>query len=215
MTLAGRCRSAGARRLPKLDLWSLPMSDRMSISLVLRSPAPDRLVYALPVWYRVVMGAILAVLVAGLADAGGRPGILAWALLAIVVLAALYTEQWVFDAGSGKVTHRTGLLVAARSTVIPFAAIERFLITPHVEGTIPGTEDERYENAAALRGERGDDAGTRRARHKKPFLGLVLECESGDLYLVDRVSARAAGRLRELAARMADLCGKPLIDSEP
>ena len=80
-------------------------------------------------------------------------------------------------------------------------------------GTIPGTEEERLENAAALRGERTDDGRGKPSRHKKPYLGLVLECLDGQ-YLVDRVPARSAAGLRLAAARMAEECGIPLLDGE-
>lgn len=189
------------------------MSDRASIPLVLRVPGPGRLVFALPRWYPAAMGAILALLVAGLADAGRAPGPLAWLLLALVVLGILYEESWCFDAARGRLVHRVGLRFAARTEVIPLAAIDRFLIAPHVEGTIPGTEDERAENAAALKGGRGDDGAARRFRHKKPYLGLVLECADGTHFLVDRVPARSAARLRETGARMAEFCARPLTES--
>jgi hypothetical protein len=183
------------------------MSDRWSIPLVLRAPAATRLVFSIPVWYRLLMGVILLLLGAGLVQDGVRPGWPTWALLAVIALGALYEERWVFDADAGRVLHRAGLLVAARTRVIDFAVLERFLIAPHVEGTIPGTEDERNENAAALRGE----AGARRARQKKPYLALVLECRDGARYLLDRVPARNAAGLRATAARLAGICGKPLI----
>lgn len=188
------------------------MFDRVTIPLVLRAPADDRLVFTLPVWYRVMMTTMLAVLVAALAMDDARPGVLGLVVVALVALAALYEERWTLDGASGQVVHRAGLLFAARRQVIPMAAIEQFRLAPHVEGTIPGSEDERRENAAALRGARGDDADLRRARHKRPFLGLVLECSDGAHYLVDRVPARNAARLREAAGHMADLCGKPLTD---
>jgi hypothetical protein len=190
------------------------MSDRLSIPLVLRAPVSTRLVFAIPVWYRVLMGVILLVLTAVLIQDGGRPAWPMWALLAVVALGALYQEQWTFDADQGRVVHRAGLLIAARDRVIDFAVIEQFMIAPHVEGTIPGTEDERVENAAALKGGRGDDAGTRRVRHKKHYLALILECEDGTRYLVDRVPARNVASLRGTAARMAEFCNKPLVEAE-
>ena len=189
------------------------MSDRMSIPLVLRSPGPDRLVFGIPLWYRAVMFGILAIIMAALFQTGGNPGGLACALMVIVAAGALYEEQWTFDATRDRVTYRTGLTIAARTTVIDFAAIERFRIAPHVEGTIPGTEDERAENAAALKGGRGDDARVRRSGHKKHFLALVIECD-GASYLVDRVPARNAARMREISARMAGICGKPLVTGD-
>ncbi len=190
------------------------MSDRMSIPLALRPQGPDRLVLAFPVWYRVIMGTVMALLVASLFEAGGSPGCLGTFLLAAVAFGLLYQERWTFDASAGRVTRQVGVMGASRATETGFAAIERFRISPHVQGTIPGTEDERAENAAALRGGRGDDGGLTRAGHKKPFVALVMECEGGTHILVDRVSARRAAELRHRAARLADLCGKPLVESE-
>lgn len=190
------------------------MSDRLSIPLVLHAPDATRLIYAFPAWYRALMGVILLVLIAGLIQEGARPGWPMWTLVAVVALGVLYREQWTFDSGQGRVVHKVGLPIASRTLVIDVAHIERFLIAPHVEGTIPGTEDERNENAAAMRGGRGDDAGTRRARHKKHYLGLIMACQDGENYLVDRVPARNAAGLRATAARLAEFCDKPLVESE-
>jgi hypothetical protein len=190
------------------------MSDRLSIPLVLRAPDATRLVYAFPAWYRALMGVILLVLIAGLMQEGARPGWPMWALVAVVALGVLYRERWTFDTGQRRVVHKVGLPIASRTLVIDFALIERFLIAPHVEGTIPGTEDERNENAAAMRGGRGDDSGVRRARHKKHYLGLIMACQDGANYLVDRVPARNVAGLRATAARLAEFCDKPLVESE-
>lgn len=191
------------------------MSDRLSIPLVLSAPDATRLVFSIPIWYRALMGGILLVLIASLVQEGAHPAWPAWAVLAIVALGALYQEQWIFDTGQGRVVHKVGLLIGARTRVIDFAVVERFLIAPHVEGTIPGTGDERDENAAAARGGRGDDAGARRARHKKPYLGLVMACRDGVDYLVDRVPARDSAGLRQTAVRLAEFCAKPLVEPEP
>ncbi len=110
----------------------------MRMALVLRAPAPGRLVFTLPVWYRPVMGAILAVLAAALATAGGRPGILGISLLGGVGLAALYEERWTLDARRGRIVQREGLVLAARCRTIPFGTIERLRLVPHVQGSLPG-----------------------------------------------------------------------------
>ena len=191
------------------------MSDFLAIPLVLRATGGQRLVLGLPLWYRVVMALILAVVAAGLVQVGGRPGILAWTVLALLLVALLYQERWVFDAGLGRVRHQGGLVGAARTTDIPFRAIAGLRLEPHVRGTIPGSEDERRANAAALAGGRTDDGDRHRARHKRPYLGLVLECADGTRLLVDRVPARDADRLRQVARRLAEHCGRPLDLPEP
>jgi len=191
--------------------WRPPVSDRMSIPLILRKSGA-RLEFALPAWYRTVMGAILALLVAALVQAGGRPGWFGWILLIVAAFGFLYQEKWSFDPDQGRVVHQVGLLGAAKTTVIDFSAIEQFRIRPHVEGTIPGTEDERKRNASAMQGDHGDGTDTSRTWYKKSYLALVLECAGGTQYLLDRVPARYAARLREVSGRMAEWCGKPLVD---
>jgi hypothetical protein len=156
------------------------------------------------------MASILALLVVGLLLGGKPPGALAWVMLALAAAGALYEERWVFDAGAGRIVQRVGLRLAARSTVIPFDTIEVFRIIPVVAGTIPGTQDEATENAAALTGTRVVDSRGRRAWHKKPFLDLVVECVDGTRYLIDHRPARHAEELREVATQVATLCDKAL-----
>ncbi len=184
----------------------------MEIPLVLSSPRPDRLVYAIPIWFRVVMGFILAVVIAALVMGDSRPGVLAWIALAILVLGGLYEDTWSFDGTQGRATHRAGLLIAAKSTIVAFSDIERICLVPVVKGTIPGTEDERAEKAAALLGRRADDAVSRRERHKKPFLNLEIECVDGTRYLIDHIPARRMEKLRSLASKLTELCEKPLSE---
>jgi len=184
----------------------------VEIPLVLSAPKPARLVYGFPVWFRVLMGAILGLVILALAMGGSPPGGLAWVVLAILVLGALYEDKWEFDADLGRVTHRSGLMIAARSRVIGFPEIQQFRIVPLVKGTLPGTEEERAANEAALQGERTDDVSAKRDRHKKPFLSLEIECLDGTRYLVDHMPARRAPGLRTLASRIAEFCGKPVSD---
>jgi hypothetical protein len=184
----------------------------VEIPLVLSSPRQDCLVYALPLWFRVIMGFIVAVVVTALAMGDSRPGILAWVVLVLLCLASLYEEKWTFQATESRVTHRAGLLVAARSTSIDFASIDCFRIVPVVKGTRPGSADEKAENAAALKGQRVGDGIQKKAWHKKPFLSLEIECTDGTRYLIDHVPARRVATLRSSAARMAALCEKPVSE---
>ena len=185
----------------------------MDIPLVLTSPRPGRLVYALPVWYRISIGLIMAVIIAALITDGHQPGLLAWILLLILFLCFLYEDRWAFDASEGRAVHQAGLLVAMRSTPIEFTAIQRLRIVPLARGTVPGSEEEKRQNEAALGGQRADDKSLRNARHKKPYLSLEIEGTDGTRYLIDHVPARQAPRLRTIAARIADLCGKPVSDN--
>ena len=185
----------------------------MEIPLSLTSPRPDRLVYGFPVWYRVVMGGIVAVVCGALFLGDTRPGAFAWVVLVVLLLAALYEDRWSFDGRDGRAEHKAGLVFWARTVALDFAQIERFRVVPLVRGTIPGTEDEKASNEAALKGERADDGSLKRERHKKPYLSLEIECLDGARYLVDHMPARKAEQLRLMASRIGDLCGKPVVDA--
>jgi len=183
----------------------------MEIHLVL-TERKGRLVYGIPLWYRILMAAILALVVASFAASAESPGVLGWIVLALVAFAALYEERWAFDAAGGMVAHRAGLVFAARRTAIDIGSIERFRIAPFVRGTIPGSADERIENAAALAGNRNDDGTARRSFTKKHYLRLICETNDGTILLIDTVSARKVDSLRRTAARIASACGKPLAE---
>lgn len=184
----------------------------MDIPLVLTSPRPGRLVYALPVWFRIAVGLMLAVIVAALVTDGSRPGFVAWFIIAVLLLCFLYEDKWTFDASEGRATHQAGLLIAMRSTKVEFASIERLRIVPVAKGTVPGSEEERRENEAALEGQRPEDGSLRRPRHRKTYLSLEIEGRDGTHYLVDHVPARQAAKLRATAGRLAEVCGKPVTD---
>jgi len=109
----------------------------MELPLRLRLLKDGRLLYAVSLWYRLLMLAIFAVVVASIFTVEGPPGFFAWIILAVVALAGLYEESWSFDPNTRQITHRAGLLVAARSISVPFDEVELFRLVPHVRGTIP------------------------------------------------------------------------------
>jgi hypothetical protein len=184
----------------------------MEIPLVLRSRSGGALVYSISTLFRAGMAAITAILAAALFIDGSRPGLAGWIAIAASALAALYEERWLFDPASGRVVHRAGLLILARSTTIELSELALLRILPFVRGTLPGSEDEAIQNAAALEGSRGDDRSRRRSWHKKPFLCLVLETRDGSRYSIEVVPARKAAALKARAARMAEACGRELVE---
>jgi len=184
----------------------------MVIPLSLRSTRDGRLVYGIPLWYRIVMGLILAVVAAALFSSGDEPGAAGWIVLALTLVSFLYDERWAFDEGARLVRYRSGLLIAARRSEISFDALTAIALKPFVRGTIPGSKDEADENKAALEGGRGDDGNFKLAFFKKPYLCLVLEAEDGARYFVDAVPARKLPAFKEKAAKIAAFCGKSLVE---
>lgn len=184
----------------------------MEIPLALRRKEDGSFVYGLPRAYRAIMVLVLGVLALALFIDGGPPGLGGWIALSVAALAALYEDRWAFDAGSGTLSHRAGLVVLARRSTIGPGRLARFRLEPFVRGTVPGTADEAEENAAALAGRRADDAGRRRALYKRHYLCLVCETTEAVRYFIDAADARRAERLRSRAALMARDCGVPLVE---
>ena len=183
----------------------------MEIPLVLRERRDGGIVYSVPRAFRAAMAAIFALLAAALLTDGLGPGLGGALALALVALGGLYEERWTFDAKSGEIAHRVGLVFLARRRVIPLEEVARFRIAPFVRGTVPGSTDEAEENEAALAEGRADDSRSRRARYKKPYLCLLCETEDGSRRFVNAVNARKGAGLKAQAARIAEACGKPLI----
>lgn len=196
-----------------IELRMLPRySEPMELPLKLIRHKDGGLHYAIPLWYRLLMAFIVAVVAGSMLIANVAAGPVAWILMVVVILAGLYEERWIFDPESRTIRNRTGLLVAARSLEIPFDEVELFRLVPHVRGTIPGSADEREQNEAALKASRGDDSSRRRQIYKRPYVGLILDRSDGSHYLIDSMNARRSPVLRQDAARMAACCGKTLLE---
>lgn len=190
----------------------------MDIPLILRAVGDKRLHYGIPVWYRLLMGGIALVLLGGLVVSGGTPGVFGWIFIGLSLIAALYEEAWIFDAEKRVLRYRVGLILAARNRSLGFDHIECFRIKPYVRGTLPGSEDEKRENEAALSWGRGDHedgegiAGNAKKRsiYKKAYLSLVCECDDGSALLLNTLPVRRGEGLRQIGARIAVFCGKSL-----
>jgi len=186
----------------------------MEVPLVLHTGRSGKLVYSVSWIFRGLMALILALVAAALLVDGSSPGIVGWIVLAALALGALYEESWRVEPAAGRLVHRSGLLVLARSRSLALDEVARFRILPFVRGTLPGSEDEAAQNAAALAGERVDDSGKRRAWHMKPYLCLVVETVDGRRHSIDLVSARKAATIKAIAARMAEAAGKELLEGQ-
>jgi len=190
----------------------------MDLPLVLRRIGETRLVYGIPLWYRLVMGGILALLVASLVVAGGTPGLVAWIVLSVALLAFLYEERWDFDRTQAVLVHSYGLLLLSKRGRVPFASIKSFYLMPWVRGSIPGSDEERLGNESTLLMSRGglsseEKSGRRPSLFRKPYLSLAIETEEGRL-IVNMAPARRSPALRAVAVELSDFCSKPLEEAD-
>ncbi len=189
----------------------------MDIPLVLSADAEGRLVYGIPLWYRLMLGAILAVVAASVVTSGGEPGLGSWIIFAVLLVGILYEERWIADPATKRLRHVSGLLVIPRSRDIPFETIDSFGLSAVVRGTIPGGEDERIENDAAfalmngetdLRGPKHLD----RLFRKKAYMNLVVRKADGMVSLMNAVPAGRGASLREVGRRFAGTCGAAFVE---
>ncbi|MEI6385102.1 MAG: hypothetical protein WCQ50_00595 [Spirochaetota bacterium] len=188
----------------------------MELPLVLSLRSPACLTLGIPLWYRLSMGLLEALLVVSMYSGGSSPGPLGWIFSAIVLLALLYEERWSFDTARGTMAHRFGLVIVAKTFSVPLSGVTGFRLVPWTRGTLPGSAEERTDAANTLAVSRGAQDGQANPRvlagiHKKPFLALVCETD-GQTLLINMVSARKGERLRAQAERLARHCGKPLAE---
>jgi len=186
----------------------------MDLPLVLVRRADGVLVYRIPLWFRAVMGLILAAVTGGMFVGGGAPGPVGWVVTLLLLLALLYRETWIIDAKGGEIRHRFGLLVASKKIAIALSDVNCFRLVPWVRGSLPGSEAERLENRYTLEASRGkqiggDDSAKRKAPFRRAY--LTLACETGEKSVtLNMVPARNGVALRVIADKIATACGKPL-----
>jgi hypothetical protein len=188
----------------------------MDIPLTLRTRRDGSLVYAIPLWYRSIMVAILALLVTGATIEGGQPSVVGWVFIALSALAALYEESWVVEAHGGNLHHRYGVLPILRHLSVERENIEGLALTAFVRGSLPGSPAEAAESADILssfaQADGGDraamrDIGKDKPRYKKAYVSLVLKTRDGESYSLNTVPARRIGELRRAGAKFAEALG--------
>ncbi len=183
----------------------------MEMPLTLRVRKDGVVALGLPPSYRAMSIAMLAVLVGALVVGNGIFGPIGWGLLALVTVASLFEDSWVFDATSRRISHRSGLFPLLRRRVITLADAERVRVVSFIRGTVPGSEDEREEKKIAMTGASPADFFRRKSPHKRRYLCMILDVADGSQYFMDAASPRAKSSLVAKAAKIASCCGIPLV----
>lgn len=189
----------------------------MEITLVLREKTPGRLVYAIPLWYRLVMALISAILVAAIYVSGdGKGSVVSWIIVGIAALAALYEETWVLDKATASLSHRFGLVFLARTVSLPFDRIQSFRLRAFYKGSNPGTPASAGESAAILSSLNVDsdlsDLKGRNRMRRKAYITLICDDREGGGLVINTLPLRGAAGLKTVAARFAQEAGVALLD---
>ena len=206
------------RATPLAQPVSRRYSSCMEIPLSLRKTADGSLVYGIPLWYRVMTAALIAVMASGVFIAGSAPGLIGWIVLALLLLGFVYDERWIIDPKARVIRHYGGLWPFARAMRVDFDDIEGFSLRAFARGTVPGSESETKEQEKAFAmmngkdADRGEKVSLFRSMGRKPYINLLVNTESGDTYLVDTLPARRAGRLKKVGEAMAAACGAGFLE---
>ena len=190
----------------------------MEIPLSLKKTADGRLVYGIPLWYRIMTGVMTALLIGGMLTTGGSPGFIAWLILVLLVLGMLYEEIWIVDPKARTVRHLGGIWPIARALVVNFDDVEKFALGAFARGTVPGSAEESVDKDRAfamMNGRDTNDVGKNaflKLGTRKPYINLLLKTKSGETYLVDTLPARRAYKLWKAGDALATACGSNFTD---
>lgn len=191
----------------------------MEIILTLREDKAGRLVYGIPIWYRLVMFGITALLAASLlvsqssSDAPGS-SVVSWIIVGIALLAALYEETWVLDKSAATLSHRFGILILAKTITLPLARIQSFRLRAFYKGSNPGAPGAAGESTRILTALNADtdlsDLKERQKMRRKAYITLLCDDSEGGGLVVNTQPMRRAGALKLAAARLAEAAGVAL-----
>jgi hypothetical protein len=190
----------------------------MEIPLSLKKTADGRLVYGIPLWYRIMTGAMIALVLGGMLTTADSPSLIAWLILILLALGTLYEEIWIVDPKAGTIRHLDGIWPIARASVLSFDDVEEFALGAFARGTVPGSTEESADKDRAfdmMNHKDTQDIGRKgfiKQGARKPYINLLLRTKSGETYLVDTLPARRAYRLKKAGEALAEACGSHFSD---
>lgn len=157
---------------------------QLKLSLALRS---DRARLGIPPALRLVFAGLFAFALTGAFD-GGINGP-ALALAGFCALAGLYDESWVFLPARNLVEFRFGLLFLFRRRRYALDEVEAFVYSAYAR---------KLPHPSGLPGRRIHE--------------LKLRLSDGGAAGLETIAGRGGERLRRTAERLAEFCGKPMIE---
>ena len=177
----------------------------MGPELVLRPRRDGRLELRFSSGFRIVFGFFAGMLLIGIASAD-EPALLPVLVLLVLIAGLLYDERWTFEAGTGRIVHRIGLLFACRSREYRFAEVESVELRTFRKGSL-GWPVPQAAAPPPLRQEAGRNLFIR------SWTGLSLNLSNGGVRDIDTRSSRGSDPLRRTGERIAAYVGKPFIVS--
>jgi hypothetical protein len=174
----------------------------MDMPMRIASRGETKLVYSIPAWYRAMLVLIALILVSSLFIAEGVPSALGWIFVIVALLSAVYEERWTADSERKTLSHRYGLIFAARSFSLSFDGIHAFRVSSFIKGEMkdPATAENDPDESNGL-------SKARRPYFKKRMLRLIVETGEGEVIVMDAAGERSRERIEAAAEKFSSFCG--------
>ena len=175
---------------------------------------PDgSVILELGIGFRIVFGFLSTILAVGIGSSG-TIGIVPAIALAIMVVGALYQEEWRFDSNTHTVTARHGLMILSRKRTWSFDQIEEVHYTQYRAGTVPGSPQQpppgRGDTATD---EIGSTMGRMTRGLRRHFLRYSLVTHEGDRIRIEMRKVTDWSTDFKLPQTIAATLGVPLTET--
>jgi len=191
----------------------------MEIPLRLISRKDGSLFYGVPLFFRLIMAAMLILMIIAIGIDGFNASIVGWIIMILLLLGFVYKEDWIFDPSSRHILSQIGFYPLLKKTSIAFEEVSYLQLAAISKGTIPGSREEETANRDAFSQMRGQETGEDKKggmrsffQRKKLYISLLIITKNEEHYLLDMIPAHRASRLSQTGKALAALIGCPFLD---
>ncbi len=183
----------------------------IELSLRLRSLPDGRVFLELGIVFRLVFGLLAAVL--GLGMSGGESvAVIPLVALTVLILGALYQEQWELDPTRRTIVARHGLIALSRRRRWSFEDIECVEYTHYRAGSLPGSEQSPPSDDTFVQEAMSPGGRVSRAL-RRHFLRYTLVTRDGRRVRVEIRRVRSWQDDLALPRTLAETIGVPLVET--
>jgi hypothetical protein len=193
----------------------------MEIPLRLVSRKDGSLFYGIPLFFRIMMGGMLAMIGAAIVMEEFHTGPIGWIAVGLLLLGFIYKEDWLFDPSNKTIRGVLGFYPLLKKTNLTFEEVAYIQLAAFSKGTVPGSEEEKSYNRAAFEEMRGNvpKSGLKGSldafRRKRLYIALLIITKNEEHYLLDMVPARRASRLSNAGRALSALIGCSFFENLP
>ena len=180
----------------------------MEIPLTLTKNRIGKLIYSIPIWYRILMSIMLITIILSLIISE-QTIFFGWIIFVIVLIGLIYFERWSFDSNKNIITYTRGFYPFLRNTILHFEDLEDIRIEYIIKSAVPGTKEERDSIERISNPQKDTASYDQKSKNKKVFalLRLIIDSKDGQKYLLDTTNGRRAVKIKQIAETIGNYCG--------